>query len=1128
MALTIPWSPRLILTGRTFRLPVQAPDASVDIEAGAFEELSRRWVERDGALYVYLRAPATPGDGTIEARHSGATAAVTVRVSSLDELRRPFEFNGATWPRRWPVGQPWRSAKTRQTLIDLPLAEPSPGPTLDWWLTSPDEALWRQLPPAELPRAHFVNVHQGCPNCGTAVFRFGGFYPWSRSHLPADYRSTCPSCSAVFPTNDPAAGNFNSGDFVDDGFGYFDDDGHLFLFSATYCRDQTRAFGAGVDLLARQVRATGLEAGEEEAARRLGLLLLRYAAEEIYLAAVPQFRYGPTLGVETPWEWGQTDWGAAPDPVAALYRMGTMRYCIDTPYISETLGLAYDEVWPLLCEDEETVARARRQGLQVESPVEAATLVEEMLASLLQVHLDGGASSNLPRVSEGALTLVRVLQRDDAQDVLAWLYDRGPDKLRVFATNNFFPDGTPPESTTGYNNIHTNGLYDVEHQLRQLRRAHPGAYPESEYPSLMADSRAVRAVHAPHDIAMLGKVSFQFGDGSGPTQQALEPEGYYAPLPAETLERAAAQTGDASVRELRDAVLAQRHRELGPTILDGVGIAVLRTPGRPERAAAGIAYGDATGHRHQDLLDVQLFAHDHAYLSDLGYPQSWATIRDWEAHWATHNTVWGIVPGVSGQLAGRGRLVRTLFADGIQVLEVAAERWVAEESTGRWVRPGVTYRRLLCLLETDGDNVALVDLARVRGGSEHWRTCRGLEGELVLDDATVRACGGTVADPAGRRGQLDSLRHPDLAALAWMDEVGEIAAGDAGEAAAWQGVWQGRYEDGASLALWQLRATPGTRVLTARATAVMGAPEESGYLFHPVLWHREPASADEVTSVDLLFEPRREAAAEGGAGRSDGPAGQSGEGRAAGSVAEARAVGAPDDPTAVGVVITTRAGREVRLYWSPEGAVGDETRFADGTRMTGPLAVVRDGEAMAVGARSLRVGGQTHTFAGAVQEGRIRALDRDSRWVEVEGARGVRAGDRVVANADGRGRSYRVEGVEEVDGGLRLKLDVTSVLGRGRVRSTEGARVDVEFALMTRTGYLCGARAEREADGAWAAIAAAHNPDRNRTTLELDAAPSALHPGDWLRAVDYVVGDPIRYEPLVQGVSPSPTAAPRS
>ena len=183
-------------------------------------------------------------------------------------------------------------------------------------------------------------------------------------------------------------------------------------------------------------------------------MLLRYAEEILYLAAAPQFHYGPSEGVEKPWPWGQTDWGGE-----QLGRKGMMRYSIDVPYISETLALAYDAVWPLLQQDGELAERACDQGLPTAAPQDLVALVEEMLACQLQCALDWGAASNLPRVSQGALVLLRALDRPDAEDVLTWLYDRGPDRLRTFGVNNFFPYGTPPEATGGYNSIHSNGLF---------------------------------------------------------------------------------------------------------------------------------------------------------------------------------------------------------------------------------------------------------------------------------------------------------------------------------------------------------------------------------------------------------------------------------------------------------------------------------------------------------------------------------------------------------------------------------------------------------------------------------------------------------------------------------------------
>lgn len=82
----------------------------------------------------------------------------------------------------------------------------------------------------------------------------------------------------------------------------------------------------------------------------------------------------------------------------------------------------------------------------------------------------------------------------------------------------------------------------------------------------------------------------------------------------------------------------------GPQFMMVLGLPILRTNEIPERAAVGIIYGDATGHRHQDLLDVQFYAFDQPFLTDLGYPQSWASVKYWEGDWGSHNSAWGLYP----------------------------------------------------------------------------------------------------------------------------------------------------------------------------------------------------------------------------------------------------------------------------------------------------------------------------------------------------------------------------------------------------------------------------------------------------------------------------------------------------
>ena len=72
--LKIAWAPRVILTGRRFRLAVQAPDEDVTIVAEGCGEVGRRWAPADRAVYVYLTVPMTPGDVCVRATHGGQTA----------------------------------------------------------------------------------------------------------------------------------------------------------------------------------------------------------------------------------------------------------------------------------------------------------------------------------------------------------------------------------------------------------------------------------------------------------------------------------------------------------------------------------------------------------------------------------------------------------------------------------------------------------------------------------------------------------------------------------------------------------------------------------------------------------------------------------------------------------------------------------------------------------------------------------------------------------------------------------------------------------------------------------------------------------------------------------------------
>ena len=131
--LSIPWAPRVVLTGRTFRLPVQAPGRDTSLSTAGFLSMGSRFSQRDGATYHYMKAPEEPGDHTVRAACGGETAKCRIQVRSLPQLRECHDFNGARWPRRWPPGRPCASTKARQTLQDVAGSLTFDRGLVDWW-----------------------------------------------------------------------------------------------------------------------------------------------------------------------------------------------------------------------------------------------------------------------------------------------------------------------------------------------------------------------------------------------------------------------------------------------------------------------------------------------------------------------------------------------------------------------------------------------------------------------------------------------------------------------------------------------------------------------------------------------------------------------------------------------------------------------------------------------------------------------------------------------------------------------------------------------------------------------------------------------------------------------------------
>ncbi len=160
------------------------------------------------------------------------------------------------------------------------------------------------------------------------------------------------------------------------------------------------------------------------------------------------------------------------------------------------------------------------------------------------------------------------------------------------------------------------------------------------------------------------------------------------------------------------------------TLLAGAGHAWLGRGAGEAQAQVHLHFSGGYGHEHEDSLSLALFAKGHELLSDVGYTHT--RFRRWSTSALCHNTVlideqqqytragrprWDL-PRAFDAEPSDGRLLafETAFAP-VQWMEASAER----------AYPGLAkvYRRMVMLVEAGEGEVYVVDLFRVKGGSQH-------------------------------------------------------------------------------------------------------------------------------------------------------------------------------------------------------------------------------------------------------------------------------------------------------------------------------------------------------------------------------------------------------------------------
>jgi hypothetical protein len=701
MPLEILWSPSVVLADRLIRIPVRS-DTNCRLEPGP-ARLIQTSPRRDGITRFFLRTPAQSGPLTLRFTAGSDRTEITLTVVSFAACRTLHRRLDNVYPRRWPLGEPFTRTKTGPTL-DPEAAPPLTDPEWDLvrrWMARSDRETWNALPPAETPRCYTVNEIQGCPRHGTELFKFGGFYPWRHDHFQYPDQLLCPVGDEPYPSNAYDQGDFLSGAFPDDGYGYTDEQGHRFHFIGAQTWPRIRHFLQGIHLLGRACRRTDRPADldADSLLDRWGFMMVRFAAEELYLAAVPQFRFGNLKDALKEDQWGPAETAGLPYPHHYTVANGTQEYCISQAGVAAGLAAQYDALYSALKANPRLFHQFQPFGLELAGPDDVLQVIEEMFACFIQHHLDGYNRTNHPGASGGTLICLRVLNSPRLADIMAYLYDDSEDQLRTLIPNGFYPDGVGYEATGGYSAGHVMGAFKIQDQVEALRQLQPDALPVDRFPPLNTDRRFQLMADPFRSTVYCGRTAMLYGDDREPgalcegidrsTADLKKPfqcaTGWVPPAvfareafrhhPTSPLWAAAlADLNLAGEFPGVQPLLARQPSATAwpPVLLEhgGIGILRLRRPDGRDRVAVGHHFISQPFHRHDDFMDAQLVAFDRVWLYDLGYPATHDTCWYWEGSWPVHNRG-HILDGQDEDIVGSGRC--TLFIDSPACAAIATE-----------------------------------------------------------------------------------------------------------------------------------------------------------------------------------------------------------------------------------------------------------------------------------------------------------------------------------------------------------------------------------------------------------------------------------------------------------------------
>ena len=645
------------------------------------------------------------------------------------------------------------------------------------------DMLWSLVTSQSIPRSIDV-CNLGCPVCGTKIFKEHGSFSWKTDVFRTPWKIICPSCDHIFPSNNFASyyksGMDINGFFdpekadrtllknelypdkpsdwgVDDGYGWIDENKRHWKFIAYYNHMglwslNSKIGGAIINALNAFEDAYILTGDIRYA--EAGLIILDRIAD-VY----PDMDLSPYKDSDGYFNsHGHTGQGKISGSISETY--------VVKPFLT-----AYDAFFPALVNtDIVSFLNKKSKTLKMNNPKDTHQaiqkniedgIVKQVFTAVKNAQIRGNTGMHQ---SSLALAALIIDNEELSREWMEWVFKPGGVKIiddgrRILTGGNMDValiddvdrDGIGNESAPSYNYLWLKE-FTILAKITQRFKDNP------EW-NLFLHPKIRKMYHAFIPLIFSSKYTPQIGDtgAAGKPELVVQKEDMilaYKIYRSDILAQAAYFLNGNSKEGIHDDIFSEDPERIVQDIekviktngtfkpksdlLSGYGLAKLCDGYGNNERSAWVYFGRNVGHGHKDTLNLGMYALGLDMAPDLGNPEykkpDWPKRYEWTENTISHNTV--VVDAGKQKSSLSGNPHHFDINDSVKHFDVEAPDAYPQTSM---------YRRNISVIKIDDTNSYILDIFRVKGGSDHVYSFHGPEGNVSVNGLNMQKRPGTYA-----------------------------------------------------------------------------------------------------------------------------------------------------------------------------------------------------------------------------------------------------------------------------------------------------------------------------------------------------------------------------------------------